>query len=102
MLVTIVGTGTMARAIARRAFAGGHGVASVGTHLSKAEDLADELAGDGEVVPSETVDGDLVVLAVPFTQAPHVVRQHADALDGKVVVDITNPVDIASFQPLGS
>jgi predicted dinucleotide-binding enzyme len=29
-----------------------------------------------------------------------VVRQHADALDGKVIVDITNPIDTDAFEPL--
>jgi hypothetical protein len=39
---------------------------------------------------------------VPYTQAPHVVRQHADALGGKVLVDVTNPVDLGAFEPLDS
>src|SRR4051812_39693838 len=100
MDVTIVGTGNMARAIATRALAGSHQVTLVGTHLSKADELADELRGEGTVVAAESVGGDLVVLAVPYTQAPHVVRQHADALGGKVVVDITNPVDLGTLEPL--
>ena len=41
-----------------------------------------------------------MVLAVPYTQAPHAVRQHAEALDGRVVVDITNPVDVSVLEPL--
>jgi predicted dinucleotide-binding enzyme len=100
MNVTIVGTGNMARAIATRALAGGHRVTLVGTHLSKADELADELRGEGSVATSETVEGDVVILAVPYTQAPHVVRQHADALGGKILVDITNPVDLGAFEPL--
>jgi 8-hydroxy-5-deazaflavin:NADPH oxidoreductase len=100
MRVTIVGTGNMARGIATRALAGGHYVTLVGTHISKAEDLADELAGMGVVGAVEAIDGDLVVLAVPYTQAPHVVRQHAGELPGRVIVDITNPVDIGTFEPL--
>jgi predicted dinucleotide-binding enzyme len=98
--ITIVGTGNMARAIASRALAGGHAVTFVGTHISKADDLADEMTGEGPVGSSEEVEGDVVVLAVPYTQAPHAVRQHADALDGRVVVDITNPVDISVLEPL--
>jgi hypothetical protein len=46
---------------------------------------------------ADAVGGDLVVLAVPYIQAPHVVRQHADALGGKVVVDSTNPVDLGGL-----
>jgi predicted dinucleotide-binding enzyme len=73
----------------------------VGTHIAKAEDLAEELSAEGPVEAVEEVGGELVVLAVPYTEAPHVVRQHADALaDGRVIVDITNPIDLATLEPL--
>jgi predicted dinucleotide-binding enzyme len=100
MRVTIVGTGAMARGIATRALAGGHQVTFVGTALAKAEDLADEMTGEGQVDASDEVGGDLVVLAVPYTEAPHLVRRHAASLDGAVIVDPTNPIDIAAFEPL--
>jgi predicted dinucleotide-binding enzyme len=35
------------------------------------------------------------VLAVPYTEAPHVVRQYSDQLSGIVIVDPTNPVDFS-------
>jgi predicted dinucleotide-binding enzyme len=98
--VTIVGTGNMARGIATRALAGGHHVAFVGTALAKAEELADEFEGEGAVSAAEQAGGDVVVLAVPYTEAPHAVRQHAGELVGAVLVDITNPVDISVFEPL--
>jgi predicted dinucleotide-binding enzyme len=100
MNVTIVGTGNMGRAIATRALAGGHRVTLVGTELGKAQRLADELTGLGDVTAAEEVTGELVVLAVPYTEAPHVVAQHADALAGTVVVDPTNPIDLAAMEPL--
>jgi predicted dinucleotide-binding enzyme len=100
MRVTIIGTGNMARGIATRALAGGHHVTFVGTHIGKAEDLADELRGEGEVASAEQADGDIVVLAVPYTEAPHVVRQHADELGARVVVDITIPVDLGTMEPI--
>jgi predicted dinucleotide-binding enzyme len=100
MNVTVIGTGNMARAVATRALAGSHQVTFVGTHIGKALDLADELTGEGPVRSSEEVDGDLVVLAVPFTQASHAVRQHAAELAGRVVVDVTNPVDLSILEPL--
>jgi predicted dinucleotide-binding enzyme len=100
MRVSILGTGTMARAIATRALAGGHSVTFTGTHIDKARDLADELTGLGDVEGAEEVGGDVVVLAVPFTQAPHALRQHAPELDGAVVVDVTNPVDVSVMRPL--
>jgi len=98
--VTIVGTGNMARGVAARALAGSHHVTFVGTDIGKAEDLADELTGLGPVRASETAEGDLVVLAVPYTQAPHAVRQHAGELGGAVIVDATNPIDLSVLEPL--
>lgn len=100
MRVTITGMGMMARAIATRALAGEHLVTLIGTHISKAEKLADEMIGEGEADPSEQIDGELVVLAVPFTEAPSVVRQFAEQLSGRVVIDVTNPVDFGPVEPL--
>jgi 8-hydroxy-5-deazaflavin:NADPH oxidoreductase len=98
--VTILGTGNMARGVAARALAGGHHVTFVGTHIDKASGLAGELAGQGEVRSSETAEGDVVVLAVPFTRAPHAVRQHAEELAGALLVDVTNPVDLSVLEPI--
>jgi 8-hydroxy-5-deazaflavin:NADPH oxidoreductase len=36
--------------------------------------------------------GDIVILAVPYASAAAVIGQYGDALHGKVVVDITNPI----------
>ena len=96
----MIGTGNMARGIATRALAGGHHVAFVGTAIGKAEALADEFEGEGAVSAAEDAGGDVVVLAVPYTAAPHAVRQHASELAGAVLVDVTNPVDISVFEPL--
>lgn len=100
MKVTIIGTGTMGRAIGTRALAGGHEVDFIGTHISKARELADEMVGEGTVAAAEGVEAEVVVLAVPYTEAPHVVRQHADQLHGTVIVDPTNPVDLSVVEPL--
>jgi 8-hydroxy-5-deazaflavin:NADPH oxidoreductase len=97
MRVTIIGTGNMGRAVASRALAGGHEVTFIGTHLAKAQEVADEMFGEGQVEASERINGDLVVLAVPYTEAPQVVREYAVELSGKVIIDPTNPVDLGSL-----
>jgi 8-hydroxy-5-deazaflavin:NADPH oxidoreductase len=102
MQITIVGTGNMARGIATRALAGGHDVTLVGTDRAKAEELAGDLGGQGSgsVQAGDTVGGDAVVLAVPYPAAAAVIDAHRDSLAGAVIVDITNPVDFSTFQPL--
>jgi hypothetical protein len=44
--------------------------------------------------------GDLVVLAVPYPAAVPIVEQYGDQLDGKVVIDITNPINFETFDGL--
>jgi 8-hydroxy-5-deazaflavin:NADPH oxidoreductase len=100
MRVTIIGTGRMARAIGSRALAGGHEIDFIGTHISKARELAHEMLGEGSVAVADKVEAEVVVLAVPYTEAPHVVRQHAGQLRGTVIVDPTNPVDFSIVEPL--
>ena len=101
MDITIIGTGNMARGIATRALAGGHAVTLLGTERAKAEALAKELAGAaraGQV--GDPLTGDVVVLAVWYQAVPDVLARYGDQLAGKVVVDITNPVDPDTYAPL--
>jgi hypothetical protein len=61
----------------------------VGTHISKAQELADELERTERSAPLR-LSGEVAMLPVLYTEAPHVVQQYADQLEGKVIVDPTN------------
>ncbi len=101
MEITIVGTGNMARGIATRALAGGHSVTLLGTSAENAEGLAGELSGDVRVGASgDPLAGAVVVLAVWYQSVGDVLGRYGGQLDGKVVVDIINPIDPESFEPL--
>ena len=81
--VTIFGTGNMGNAIAQVLAAGGASVQHIGS-------------GD----KSSTVQGDLVVLAVPYAALAAITADYGGQLGGKVVVDITNPVNFETFDSL--
>ena len=81
--VSIIGTGNMGKAIAAMAGRGGNTV---------------ELIGHGDT--DKPVTGDVVVLAVYYGSVAEVVAQRGEQLAGKVVVDITNPVDVETFDSL--
>ena len=101
MQITIIGTGNMARGIATRALAGGNAVTLLGTSADKAQALAGELSGDVRAgAIGDPISGDVVVLAVWYQVLDDVLGRYAGQLDGKVVVDITNPVDPRTYQPL--
>jgi len=81
--LSILGTGNMGQAIASVAAKGGHTVPLLG---------ADEIA--------TPVTGDIVVLAVPYPAIPEVIAQRGESLAGKIVVDITNPLNFETFDSL--
>ena len=102
MDITIIGTGNMGRAIATRALAGGHTVTLLGTEPEKAHALAGELSGDVRAgTVGDPISGDVVVLAVWYQALDDVLRRYGDQLDGRTVIDITNPVDPQTYAPLG-
>ena len=58
---------------------------------------------DGDIRTGQTGDplaGDVVVLAVWSQAVDDILATYGDQLDGKVVVDITNPVDPETYAPL--
>jgi len=92
--ITIIGAGTMGSAIAGLALAAGSAVQVL---TREATDLDPRVAA-GTV--GDELTGDVVVLALPYGAVAEVVDLYADRLDGKVVVDITNPLDFATFDSL--
>jgi len=91
--ISIIGSGGMATAVAGRIAKAGHTVEVISRDAAKARKLADQLAagattGKYGAAPA----GDIVILAVPYSSTAAVVADFGDALDGKVIIDITNPV----------
>jgi predicted dinucleotide-binding enzyme len=81
--VSIIGTGNMGQAIADVVTSGGNTVEMLGR-------------ADAGTTPS----GDIVVLAVPYPALAQVLADHGEQLAGKVVVDITNPLNFETFDSL--
>jgi 8-hydroxy-5-deazaflavin:NADPH oxidoreductase len=100
MQVTVIGAGNMGRGIGHRLVAGGHDVTIVDRNTEEAERLAEELRGvaqGGATVeatgPGAELRGEVVVLAVYYPGNLEIVRDLGEELAGKVVVDISNPVN---------
>lgn len=99
MNVSIIGAGNMARGIGTRLVAGGHAVTVVDNNPVKATELAKELrAGKPEAEAvgaglAAALANDLIVLAMPFAAARDFAVANATRLAGKVVIDITNPLN---------
>jgi predicted dinucleotide-binding enzyme len=94
--ISIIGTGNMARTIGTLAVAGGNTVQVIGRDQSKAADLAKTLGGSATTGEFGAVPaGDIVIVALGYANVVPVVAQYGNALAGKVIVDICNPVNSA-------
>jgi len=89
--ISIIGSGNMATAIGTRAAKHGHTIEVMSRDTAKAQALADKI-GNGATAGTfgATPLGDIVIVAVPYTNAVSVVANYGDALAGKVVIDISN------------
>ena len=104
MQINIIGAGNMARGIATRFVAGGHSVTVSDVDAGKAEALASDIAKSGKAVAvsgDAGLDAPVVVLALPYDAARAFAAGQADRLAGKIVIDITNPLN-ASFDGLST
>ena len=80
--VSIIGTGNMGSAIGAIVAAGGNSVEVVGRDAS------------------DPITGDIVVLAVPHFAIDEIVAARGADLAGRIVVDITNPLNFETFDSL--
>src|SRR3712207_394492 len=100
MHVTIIGAGNMGRGIGHRIVAGGHSLTIVDRDPEEAEQLMEELRGAAEggatveaAEPGAELRGEVVVLAVYYPGNLEIARDLGDGLAGKVVVDISKPLN---------
>lgn len=82
--ISIIGKGNMANAIGGVLAGGG----------STVEYIAKEEVGTTALV------GDIVVLAVPYPAVDGILAAYGDQLNGRIVVDITNPLNFETFDSL--
>ncbi|OSQ35412.1 NADPH-dependent F420 reductase [Thalassospira mesophila] len=91
--ISIIGAGGMAAAIGGRIAKAGHTVEVISRDPAKAQALADKLsAGATTGTYGAVPTGEIVIIAVPYSGVAAVVADFGDALDGKVIIDIVNPV----------
>jgi 8-hydroxy-5-deazaflavin:NADPH oxidoreductase len=107
MDVTVIGAGNMGRGIGMRLVSGGNRVKILDNDPDQAKELAEALeanarnGGGAEAgAAGDPLSGEVVVLAVWYDGAQAAVEQYGDQLAGKIVVDISNPVDVNTFDGL--
>jgi predicted dinucleotide-binding enzyme len=96
MKISFIGGGAVAQAISVLAKSAGHAVIlGVRDPATKAIDSMFTMA----TIEEASTVGDLVVIALPFSAIAEVLPPLADDLAGKIVIDVTNPVN-ADWSPV--
>ncbi|WP_329125401.1 NADPH-dependent F420 reductase [Streptomyces sp. NBC_01353] len=93
MRIGVLGTGNMADALASSWVRAGHEVVIGGRNAAKAEQLAARIGGGAKAASLRAAAefGQVVLAALPYGAGTDVARELRTALDGKVLVDCSNP-----------
>jgi len=94
MKIAIIGAGNVGGGLAAAATKAGHDVVVAASDPASAAKTAANTGATAVATNADAVQGaDVVVLAVPNGVVPTVVADLGPALDGKVLVDATNPLN---------
>jgi NADPH-dependent F420 reductase len=94
MDIAIIGTGNVGRALATSLTRAGHHVTLAARDAATTRAVADAIGADTATSPSEAVaSSQATIIAVPFSATAAVAHEIEDAAAGKVVIDVTNPLN---------
>jgi 8-hydroxy-5-deazaflavin:NADPH oxidoreductase len=90
--IAIIGTGSVGSALARRFTTAGHQVYLAGRTAEAVESVATETGASPAANPTAAAAlASVVVLAVPFGAVEDIARAIRPVVNGKTIVDVTNP-----------
>ena len=95
MNIAIIGAGNVGRALATSAARGGHTITVSDRDPQEAKAAAE--ATGAKQAPSNRdaiAASDAVILAVPFAAVESIVKDAGGALDGKILIDVTNRMNM--------
>lgn len=95
MKIGIIGSGNVGKALAKSGVRAGHEVTLSAADPAHATAAAKETGAQAAASNTEVVkDADLVIVAVPYDRLGEVFRGLGTSVDGKVVIDATNHINV--------
>ena len=95
--ISIIGGGRMSSAIADLSARAGASIQIIRRSAASSSGERADVAYGGI---GDDLTGELVVLAVPYGAYPSLLEQYREQLAGKVVIDISNPIDFTTYDEL--
>ncbi|GAB3036380.1 NADPH-dependent F420 reductase [Parafrigoribacterium mesophilum] len=96
--ISIIGSGKMGSAIAEVSARAGASIQIIRRRAGAGSSPERSDAKYGVV--GDELTGDIVVLAVPYAAYPDLLDHYRDRLSGKVIIDISNPIDFTTYDEL--
>ncbi len=95
MKIAIIGAGNVGRALATSATRAGHAVTVSDRNPQEAQAVAQAAGARAAGSTAEALrDAEAVVLAAPYAAVEAIVREAGHALDGKILIDVTNRLNV--------
>jgi 8-hydroxy-5-deazaflavin:NADPH oxidoreductase len=93
MKVAIIGAGNIGKALGGSLAQAGHHVILTASHPEHAADAARQIGASSAASSADAArDADVVILAVPYQATESVAADLAPIVEGRTVVDVTNPI----------
>jgi predicted dinucleotide-binding enzyme len=90
--ISIIGTGNVGSSLGGSLVRAGHSVTFAARDTAKATAVAVAAGGDAASVVDAAARAEVIVLAVPFAAVDEIADVIAPVADGKIIVDVTNPL----------
>jgi 8-hydroxy-5-deazaflavin:NADPH oxidoreductase len=95
MNIAIIGSGNVGKALAKSGIRAGHSVTLSASNPDHAAEAAKATGARAAASSLEAVkDAEIVIIAVPYDKLGEVFRGLGTSVDGKIVIDATNHVDL--------
>jgi 8-hydroxy-5-deazaflavin:NADPH oxidoreductase len=95
MNIAIIGSGNVGKALAKSGIGAGHSVTLSASNPDHAAEAAKASGARAAASSLEAVkDAEMVIIAVPYDKLGEVFRGLGSSVDGKIVIDATNHVDL--------
>jgi NADPH-dependent F420 reductase len=93
MKVAIVGAGNVGKALGSSLTRAGHEVIITASNPEHAQAAAHEIgAASASSAEKAVTDANIIILAIPYQAGQEVAAEIADAVAGRIVIDVSNPI----------
>lgn len=90
--VAVIGLGNIGQAVAGNLAKSNRSFIAADRNIEKAKELSEKWNAEASDIPNAVKNSDIVVLAIPFETIGGFIKEYSADLEGKIIVDPSNPI----------